>query len=150
VSPNPDLRKPGRPSYPEGEGIIAKAWSDKVAALTSLPADRSAWESNLVERGIPADVVSQLKMQSRSIVGRRIDQVGSPQSDPVGIVILESTAARGVGSQTIDRLEKNPVWPVLAAVMANAREHLADIALTLSASSPENQIPPRGAHELQA
>lgn len=131
MSDNPDLAVHGRPSYPEHEGVIGKAWSKGSAALVDLPVDRPGWNAQMVEHGLNSETVEKLRMQSRSIVGIRIDDPARSPAEPVGVLVLESLAPRGVHGRTIDRVAQTSVWPLLVSFMVQAREHFPALARTV-------------------
>lgn len=138
TSRNPELRKIGRVRYPENQGVIGKAWTDGQAAFLGLLADRAAWEQQMVDQGIEPETASSLQMQSRSIVGVRIDDTSKSPPEPFGVIVLESTAPRGVTGTTLDKLAKSPVWHVLVTLMLDAREHFPAIVRSLVVGIPDH------------
>ena len=116
VSGNPDLGRPGRSSYPDNQGIIAKVWREEAVTVTNMPSDREGWVSACVgdygmKRSEAQDVAE--RMQSLSIVGRRINY----GHRPIGIILLESTEPLGVNSKTLDKLGSDDSLKVLVEVL---------------------------------
>lgn len=137
-SENPEHKKRGRPSYPESEGIIGKTWTQKRAVVVDLPSDRADWNQRAVADGISPETALGLRMQSRSIVGARIDARLAAESLPLGVVIIESTAPRGVNARILDRLLEDRSWAILQNAMANARSHLPEVAQAVMAAQNSN------------
>jgi hypothetical protein len=97
--------------------VIGHTWDLGAACVTDLPAGRADWETVCVDRwGMHPEQVGALGMQSRSLLGKRIDLPGTaPQ--PVGALIIESLVPRGVNGQHLDRLEGQPSWPIVSGVL---------------------------------
>lgn len=111
------LRSTGRTEYAENEGVIGRAWDRGAAIATDLPEDRKAWnESCISEWNMRRSVVPSLRMQSRSLMGKRIE-VASTTAQPVGLLMIESLAPRGVNGTHLDNLEKLHSWPLVSAVL---------------------------------
>lgn len=117
ASHSPTLKRVGRGEYPSSEGLIGKTWDHGSAVATDLPEDRTAWEEHCVrEYGMDPETVRGLKMQSRSLLGKRIESVGAAH-EPVGLLMIESLAPRGVNGTTQDSLPSLPSWPLVSAVL---------------------------------
>lgn len=117
VSHSQILERAGRARYPSDEGVIGRIWDLREAVVTRLPADRESWNDRCVEDfGMARDVVTDLSMQSRSFVGRRIDVVG-PTERPVGLILLESLAPQGVNGTTMDALTMAPNYNLLSHIL---------------------------------
>ncbi len=117
VSQSQTLKRVGRLEYPSGEGLIGKTWDHGSAVATDLPEGRTAWEDHCVqEYGMARSAVQELKMQARSILGKRIESTG-PAREPVGLLVIESLAARGVNGATQDSLTSLQSWPLVSAVL---------------------------------
>jgi len=116
VSGNPDLGRPGRSSYPDDQGIIAKVWREEAVTVTNMPSDREGWVSACVEdygmKRSEAQNVAE-RMQSLSVVGRRINY----DHRPIGVILLESTEPLGVNSKTLDKLGADGSLKVLVEVL---------------------------------
>jgi hypothetical protein len=119
VSANPKFEVKGRALYPDDQGVIASAWQNGRAYLSSLPQKKEERVEVLVEAGFPEDVANSLTMPSRSLVGVRL----SENDEHVGVLIVESTAARGVGSSTLDRLESSKILAGVATMMYSSKDH---------------------------
>jgi hypothetical protein len=111
------LEQAGRRRYPDTQGVIGHTWDLGAACVTDLPAGRADWERVCIDRwGMQAEEVRALAMQSRSLLGKRIDLPGTtPQ--PVGVLVIESLAPRGVNGQHLDHLESQPSWPIVSGVL---------------------------------
>ncbi|MFF2830931.1 hypothetical protein ACFVSK_04135 [Cellulosimicrobium cellulans] len=117
VSQSQTLKRVGRHEYPSSEGLIGKTWDHGSAVATDLPEERSAWEDHCVrEYGMALATVKTLKMQARSMLGKRIESA-SPAHEAVGLLVIESLAPRGVNGATQDNLPSLPSWPLVSAVL---------------------------------
>lgn len=125
VSLNPQLCNGGRKFYPDSEGLIADVWARGEASLRDLKGSREDWNNQHVESmGYSMETVSKLKMQSRSMVGVRLDY----DHKPVGVVIVESENPRGVQAQIIDALKKTDWLDRTAMLFAVSRENILTLA----------------------
>lgn len=106
TSKNPELKTRGRSQYPDSEGIISQVWHNGAATVVDLDKDESAWINSAVnDYGFDEETARGIakRMRSRSFVGKRLER-GHEQ---VGILLLESVAARGVNGKTLDNLNGN-------------------------------------------
>lgn len=106
-SENPTLGAPGRARYPDNEGLISTVWAlGGCRLLTNLKRNRDLWNSQCTEKyNIPAATAAQLHMQSRSLLGRRIDSRVNQREKPLGIIMLESSEPNGLTGEHKDSLE---------------------------------------------
>lgn len=132
------LKRRGRPSYPDDQGVIGLAWKKGTAVLVDLPEQRDLWLRQLGENGIDEATAKSLSMQSRSLIGVRMDATEGGEVLPVGVLVFESTTARGVHSRTVDKLRTDDSWPLLINAMYNARNHFPGVARALVPSSTSN------------
>ena len=91
-SPNNNYNKPGRPSYPLGEGVIGKAWMESECYRSKLP-DYELKEKEYLDimnedYNLPAEVIKNLNMHSRMYYGFRISD--NDNSNHNGVIIIES------------------------------------------------------------
>lgn len=129
VSDDPNLALPGRPSYPETEGSIGKAWSKGWAFVTGMSDIRSEWEQELItDHEVPLEVAANMRMQSRSLLGLRINATIGGSSEPIGVVILESETARGIVSSMRESTKTKLSWQLLENAMSNAKEQFPEVA----------------------
>lgn len=75
-----------------------------VTSVVRLSADRDEWVQECVDSygmdvAVARDVAT--RMQSRSFVGKRIDD----GREPIGVILFESLAPLGVNNATFDQLE---------------------------------------------
>jgi hypothetical protein len=133
VSANPTFLPRGRAKYPDNQGIIGQAWEAGFKVKTGLEENRELWEAQLLEAyDIPRSVSVSLKMHSRSLVAKRIESPGEHR--PLGMLVVESTTARGVSSSTVDDIEANHAWDILRHALAASESELPDLAEALSGS----------------
>lgn len=117
VSQSLDLEQKGRDTYPDKEGVIGLAWNHGSASVTNLPESRDAWDQKCVrEYGMRPSAMAGLAMQSRSLVGLRIDTHGA-DPEHVGLIVLESLSARGVKGATLDELQTAQTFALLSEVL---------------------------------
>ena len=113
--------KAGRVRYRETDDVISSAWAEGWSVFIDLPEDKLKRVEELVRRQkMDRKDAMQLTMPSRSVVGYRLVHDG----DPVGVLVLESTQARGVGHGTKTLLERSEVVALSAAIMASTPDHL--------------------------
>lgn len=117
VSDSQVLERVGRRSYPVGEGIIGQAWDKGTAYARDLPEDRDEWNEHCLESyGIPRRTATQITMQSRSLLGLRVDAAGvDPQH--LGLVVFESLSARGILASHADSLREFASFKLLQAIL---------------------------------
>lgn len=87
-STNPELRKPGRTSYPDDQGCIARGWQLGWYFDSSFPNHPySHCKYCLTNYKIPEEIHKNIKMLSRLIAVKRIDDLGS---NPLAVIVVES------------------------------------------------------------
>lgn len=92
-----------RTHHEQGEGIVAETWEARQFIKTDLPKARELWNKKMADDyHLPINVVEKLRMQSRSYLCRRIDRVVGSMLVPVGVLVIESTAAKGVSADFHD------------------------------------------------
>jgi hypothetical protein len=91
-SEDPELKRRGRPIYPADQGVLGRAWREKVATadLPDPKANPDEYYRVLEDEwGISREVAEDFTMQSRSLVACTILE---PKGiDPVAVVVVEST-----------------------------------------------------------
>lgn len=127
-SQNPELRAKGRSVYPKGQGVIGRAWTDGQKIVHGLPLQRAAWNTRMKDYDISPEVASNLKMQCRSIVAKRVEQGGPGGTVPVAIVVFESTLPSEMTAAILDMLPTMPEWKMLEAAVVSSRETLPRVA----------------------
>lgn len=107
-SSNPVLSAPGRTAYPDRQGLIGAVWSTGDCRLVqNLPKDRDLWNEKCTSKWqIPRATVSEISMQARSLIGRRIDSAEGHRSQALGVIILESLLPAGLTGEHRDQLEQ--------------------------------------------
>jgi hypothetical protein len=85
-SPNPLLRKPGRTSYPDDQGCIAKGWQLGWWFENGLGNGASYTRNTENRYGIPAAEIPRFAMKSKLFGVHRIDHAG----DPLAVIVVES------------------------------------------------------------
>lgn len=124
VSSNPQLCNGGRQFYPDTEGLIADVWTHGVASSRDLKENRDDWNQELVDKmGYDLSTASILTMQSRSMVGVRLDFAHKP----VGVVIIESNNPRGVSARIIDDIKGSDWLGRTATLFAVSRENILNL-----------------------
>ena len=90
-SPNPELRKPGRTSYPDSQGCIAKGWQNGWHFDNSFP-DTNSRHKNYCQSqyDIPANIHSSMKMRSCVYAALRLDNLAG---NPLAVMVVESANA---------------------------------------------------------
>jgi hypothetical protein len=100
-SPNPKFRKPGRTSYPDNEGCIAKGWQngwhfDNNFPETKKQKDYRAYCSK--QYNIPDDVYNRIRMKSRVYAVKRLDDNLGNQ---LGLLVIEALEHDRFEEQTL-------------------------------------------------
>lgn len=134
TSHNPDLRMQGRRSYPMKEGTIGRTWQDGKSLVPRLPSDRADWNLKMGEYGIPLDVAASIKMQCLSILGIRVDKMGTHPAEPVAVLVIESLRPQGVTSAHMDKVPTLAAWKTLEMAATNASAALPEVERSLIAS----------------
>lgn len=122
-------RAKGRPSYPDNQGVIGIAWDTGRATQFGLPEKASERVTELVKGGFAREEAKALKMPSRSLVGIRLTE----GQEHVGVLVIESTMPRGVGTATLDLLEQSHMLPSLCTLMYSAKDHFPNTAPKVTA-----------------
>ncbi|MDQ0092577.1 hypothetical protein [Paeniglutamicibacter psychrophenolicus] len=92
-----------RMHHEKDQGIVAETWAGRQSLKTDLPKDRDLWNRRIVDDyRLPLEVVERLRMQSRSYLCRRIDRVEGGLMVPVGVLVIESLAPKGVSANFHD------------------------------------------------
>ncbi|OCI32808.1 hypothetical protein OERS_04000 [Oerskovia enterophila] len=126
VSQSQSLKGVGRSEYPDSEGVIGRTWDRGSTCATGLPEARPDWDDFCVrEYGMDPTAVRRLKMQSRSLLGMRIESATANQA-PVGLLMIESLAPRGVNGANLDGLTSLPSWPLVRLVLQEVVQCLDD------------------------
>lgn len=113
-SANPTLQTMGRKQYPDGQGIIGRAWKEGFAVERDLPDERVQWDAENVEKwGFTEAETRQLKMHPRSMAAVRLDS----GADAVGIIVVESEKPHGVDARTVDLLQASVYSDDMAAMI---------------------------------
>lgn len=124
VSDSVQLTKLGKVNYSDKKGVIGRAWDKQKAVAVDLPADRDAWIATVVKDwGFTREEASAIGMQSRSLVGKRIDVSGTTPG-PIGVLVIESLAPRGVNSRTLDRISEAATWPLTMKILIEVAQCL--------------------------
>lgn len=91
-SDDPELRKPGRPFYPENEGCISRAYREGKCEEANLPCsltDMDGYKSAQLQKfQITSNVVDGFKMRSRSYAAYAIYDLN--KRDKVAVIVFES------------------------------------------------------------
>lgn len=118
VSRSKDLERTGRQRYPDDQGVIGKSWDKGSFVANGLPRDRDEWVRACVDQyGIDEEAARGIAMQSCSLVGQRLDSPSATKEE-LGVIILESTKARGVGGKTIDDLLSTAMYQLLQRMLS--------------------------------
>lgn len=87
-SPNPKFRKPGRTSYPDNQGCIARGWQNGWHFDASFPEDMKDYRSYcLREYGVPNTIHNRIRMRSRVYAVKRLDD---PMGNQLGVLVIEA------------------------------------------------------------
>ncbi|TFC91333.1 MULTISPECIES: hypothetical protein [Cryobacterium] len=128
-SDNPMLEAIGRGFYPLDQGILRMAWERGVtAAFTAIPTNDPDYGKKLQKDfNIPIGTSKGFGMRSASILAARLSDTTSASNDHIGVLVIESTAPRGVTSTVRTNLMSSKVWHALQVQVSTSREYLPDI-----------------------
>lgn len=115
VSRSLSLEAPGRPKYPASQGLIGQAWDKGLAVSKRLPAKRSDWESDTKSQHLDRSTLEGIAMQSRSLVGLRVDSSTSNR-DPLGVIVLESLKPQGVTGGHLEYVRDSDSYALTRAI----------------------------------
>jgi hypothetical protein len=87
-SPDPVLRQPGRPSYPDDQGCIASGWRNSWHFENDMGVSDEQYRTKSMERyNIDTETLKTIPMKSLFFAVKRIDD----GRECVGLVVVEST-----------------------------------------------------------
>ncbi len=116
-SPNPELRKPGRTSYPDGQGCIAKGWQNGWHYDNSFPETRTRHQNHCHSQyGIPKPVHDNMKMHSLVYAVLRLDD---PLGNPLAVMVVESEKA--------DQFDANQLQADMESVAADFSQMISTL-----------------------
>lgn len=116
ASSNPHLAKSGRPYYDDSYGVIASAWR-KGSMYDNTNRTGEKWIERQCSRfGMPRGVVDGISMQSRSLLGLRLDYF----EDNVGVLIVESQSMDEVTSAHEESLRTHDAFGRLILMLVAA------------------------------
>jgi hypothetical protein len=102
-SKNPLFAKAGRPSYPDDQGCIGRAWQHGECFVDNLPdpiLNKRAWATVMEDDWeIPRSTSNHITMKSRAIYGCAFDH--SSNSHRTAVLIIESTDPHGLNRKRI-------------------------------------------------
>lgn len=96
-APDPVLKRPGRPSYPEHQGCIGQAWQNEWHFENDLGGGRTYEQRTAQRYQIDPDTLNQIPMRSALFGVQRID-VGP---DFIGLIVVESMRGDRFQDQTL-------------------------------------------------
>lgn len=85
-SPNPVLKKPGRPFYPDHQGCIAEGWRQNWFFENQLGVRKTYQTNTLARYQIGGDIFERLTMKSQMYGVKRIDC----NNKAIGLIVVES------------------------------------------------------------
>jgi len=112
-STHPTYTRPGRSSYPTGQGAIGDAW-DSGSVVTQLPGTRARWEQRLESRhNFAPGSTSALAMHCRSIAALRVES----NRHAVGVLVFESIDENRASQQTLDTAKTSMLFATLSELV---------------------------------
>lgn len=128
LSDNPLHARAGRAVYPEHEGVIGHAWryGSKVQVDLPINDDRSYREKLATEYDMHGPIIDKLTMKSASLIAVRITDLRTEKH--IGVVVLESTRARGVTSRVYNQLIDSNSWRTFQTLMSTSADMLPDMS----------------------
>lgn len=117
ISSNPELQKAGRPTYPDNQGSLALLW--KKAQLDQSSQNKESAKKKAIKHGIPKEVVDNLTMYPRRMVGIRIE---NDSRESVGIALLESESPQELDN-ALDEMGSSTTFETVVAIVS-AAEHI--------------------------
>ena len=102
-SHNPNLKKKGRSSLPDGEGCITRAWEEGWHFNNAFPCstdERAYREYMKDEYNIPRNTTRRMKMKPQLIAAKRV----SSYDVPVAVIVVESTQTGGLVEERLKDL----------------------------------------------
>ena len=114
-SPNPKLNKPGRPSYPDHQGCIARGWENGWWFENDLGKGKAYTSYTIQNYHISREELKQIPMKSALFAVQRLDAAARP----VGTIVVESMDRDRFDQQTLKgQLEEAAAYygPILHAL----------------------------------
>lgn len=120
-----ELRKPGRASFPRGQGLIGEAWSGSggAACKNSMSGDRKAWEKEQCDTyDFTPKEAAALTMHSRTVAAVRVD---SQNSSPV--IVIESLNPKILTVRGTKDLRDHPSFKCIADMLSEPSTDLPSV-----------------------
>lgn len=113
-SANGEYRTPSQTSYGADQGLVAATWRDIKSYIADLPTTRPAWDKAVARKfNMDFEEVCTLRMQSRSYGCLRVDRQNGAVTEPVGVLIIESTDNDGIKPEMLDQIDRSLAWQLL-------------------------------------
>lgn len=120
-SPNPELKKTGRTSYPDSQGCIAKGWQAGWHFDNNFSEDEGEHRSRCKnEYKIPINVHEKLKMKSKVYAVKRLDDATNA---PLAVIVIESINENRFDANQL-QADLNTVVHDFAQTIRTLRQHI--------------------------
>lgn len=132
ISGDPEFEKPGRPYYPDDQGILREAWRREFFKYVASVDDDDHWAREQAELfNIPTGVAQSISMKAKSVVAWRIEH----HETKIGVVVIESTNKHTSDSALTNKVEASAHFPPLQRALYRVNESLIRNMANLIASS---------------
>ena len=129
VSPNPELKKPGRGVYNAGEGVIWKGWTQGSYCVNELPSyetDKTAYLDEMSAKGgIPKATLKSLKMKPCSIGAFAIR--GTNPAGNKAVVVIESDSPLKIDYDMLEEMKNSNEAQYIHNIMVRFSENLPKV-----------------------
>lgn len=128
-------------SYDASLGVIGETWRGSEYYKSDLPEIRENWNAKVRTLfGFSTEQVHRFRMHSRSYAAIRIDG----HDAPVGVLVFESTRARGVSKETIAKAKESLIRVALAEMVSAHAKFTPQVEKAAAGPvAPKKASPPR-------
>ncbi len=120
-SPNPEFRKPGRTSYPDTQGCIAKGWQNGWHFDNEFPGTETKHQNRcLAQYNVPKEVHKELIMMSQVYAVKRLDD---PAGKALAVLVIESMKKDMFDANQL-QADLNSITDDYSQMIATLRKHI--------------------------
>lgn len=133
-SQNAELRKPGRASFPLGQGLIGKAWRESggAACKNSMSGDRDRWEKEQCDTyGFTAEQAANLTMHARTVAAVRVDGYNASP-----VIVIESKNIKILTLRATRELGRHDSFVCIADMLSAPNSELPSVHEVRDEPSP--------------
>ncbi|EMY35998.1 hypothetical protein D477_001379 [Arthrobacter crystallopoietes BAB-32] len=125
ISKNSAYEKPGRPTYPIGQGLLDDVWN-KGTCQRAFPARYDYYLTHMINKfGYDKKTVEAFTMKARSMGGVRA--YDDTTRTPVAAIVIEHEDRTTINDALMTRIEDAAAWRTLKTYLTTSTELFPDI-----------------------